>query len=78
MMRTTLDIDDNLLAIARVRAREKGISIGAAVSELMRRGLEVPRTRSKRGFPVFQMPPDAPVITDEIVARYRDDDPSDA
>jgi hypothetical protein len=77
-MRTTLDIDDNLLAIARVRAREKGISIGAAVSDIMRRGLEVPRTRSKRGFPVFQMPPDAPVITDEIVARYRDDDPFDA
>ena len=76
-MRTTLDIDDNLLAVARVRAREKGISIGAAVSEIMRRGLEVPRTRSKRGFPVFQMPPDAPVITDEIVARYRDDDPFD-
>ncbi|HZA71798.1 MAG TPA: DUF2191 domain-containing protein [Propionibacteriaceae bacterium] len=76
-MRTTLDIDDNMLAVARVRAREKGISIGAAVSEIMRRGLEVPRTRSKRGFPVFQMPPDAPVITDEIVARYRDDDPFD-
>ncbi|HWH99937.1 MAG TPA: DUF2191 domain-containing protein [Propionibacteriaceae bacterium] len=77
-MRTTLDIDDSLLAIARVRAREKGISIGAAVSEIMRRGLEVPRTRSKRGFPVFQLPPDAPIITDEIVARYRDDDPTDA
>ena len=77
-MRTTLDIDDNLLAIARIRARERGISIGAAVSEIMRRGLEVPRTRSKRGFPVFQMPPDAPVITEEIVARYRDDDPLDS
>jgi hypothetical protein len=77
-MRTTLEIDDNLLAIARVRAREKGISIGAAVSEIMRRGLEVPRTRSKRGFPVFQLPPGAPIITDEIVARYRDDDPADA
>lgn len=76
-MRTTLDIDDNMLAVARVRAREKGISIGAAVSEIMRRGLEVPRTRSRRGFPVFQMPPDAPVITDEMVARYRDDDPFD-
>ncbi len=78
MMRTTLDIDDNLLAIARVRAREKGISIGAAVSEMMRRGLEMPRTRSRRGFPVFQPPPGAPIITDEVVARYRDDDPGQA
>lgn len=76
-MRTTLDIDNQMLAIARVRARERGISIGAAVSEIMRRGLEVPRTKSKRGFPVFRMPADAPVITSEMVARYRDDDPSD-
>ena len=75
-MRTTLDIDDNLMAIARVRAREGGISIGAAVSEIMRRGLEVPRRRSKRGFPVFVPPPGSPIVTDEIVARYRDDDPS--
>jgi hypothetical protein len=75
-MRTTLDIDDGLLAMARVRAREKGISIGAAVSEMMRKGLEAPRRRSKRGFPVFVPPPGSPVVTDEIVARYRDDDPS--
>ena len=76
-MRTTLDIDDRLLAIARVRARERGISIGAAVSEIMRKGLEVRQTRTKRGFPVFQAPPGTPIITDEMVARYRDDDPTD-
>jgi plasmid stability protein len=76
-MRTTLDIDDNLLAIARVRAREKGISIGAAVSEIMRKGLEVPMRRSKRGFPIFELPPEGPVITSEMVARYRDDDPTE-
>ena len=76
-MRTTLDIDDQLLAIARVRAREKGISLGAAVSEIMRKGLEVPMRRSKRGFPIFDMPPDGPVITSEMVARYRDDDPTE-
>ena len=76
-MRTTLDIDDSLLAIARVRAQEQGISLGAAVSELIRRGLEVRRTRSKWGFPVFQAPPGTPIITDETVARYRDEDSSD-
>lgn len=63
-------------AIAKVRAREKGISLGAAVSEMMRRGLEVPVTPSRTGFPVFQPPPGAPIISDEIVARYRDDDPA--
>jgi hypothetical protein len=77
VVRTTLDIDDNLLAIAKVRAREKGISVGAAVSELMRRGLEVAVGSSRSGFPVFQSPLNAPVVTDEIVARYRDDRPHD-
>lgn len=76
VMRTTLDIDDSLLAIARVRARDKGISIGAAVSEMMRSSLEVPMRRSRRGFPIFDLP-DGPVITSEMVARYRDDDPTD-
>lgn len=76
-MRTTLDIDDQLLAIARVRAREQGVSLGAAVSELIRRGLEVRRTRTRRGFPVFEAPPGTPVITDDMVARYRDEDPTE-
>jgi hypothetical protein len=76
-VRTTLDLDDNLLAIAKVRAREKGISVGAAVSEMMRRGLEVTVHRSKSGFPVFQQPPpNAPVVTDAIVAKYRDEEPT--
>lgn len=76
-MRTTLELDDNLLAIARVRARENGVSLGAAVSDMMRQGLRVPKGASATGFPVFEAPPDAPVVTDEIVARHRDDNPSD-
>ncbi|MGB8384465.1 MAG: antitoxin [Dermatophilaceae bacterium] len=75
-MRTTLDLDDNLLAIAKVRAREKGISLGAAVSEMMRQGLRVPRATSLSGFPVFDPPADAPMVTDDVVERHRDDDPS--
>lgn len=75
-MRTTLDIDDQMLAIARVRAQDKGISLGAAVSEMMRSNLEVPMRRSRRGFPIFDLP-DGPVITSEMVARYRDDDPTE-
>jgi hypothetical protein len=74
VVRTTLDIDDNLLAIVRIRAAEQGISIGAAVSELMRRGLQATVTSSRKGFPVFPPPNGAPVVTDEVVARYRDDD----
>ncbi len=75
-MRTTLDIDDRLLSIARVRAREQDISLGKAVSELIERGLNTPPTFevSKSGFPVFHAPPGSPVVTDDLVARYRDED----
>lgn len=73
-MRTTLDIDDEMLATARVRARQRGVSLGVAVSELMRKGLSVPLTSSASGFPVFEPPPGAPLVTDDVVARYRDDE----
>lgn len=39
-MRTTLTIQDDILAAARQRAEFLGISIGEALSELARRGLE--------------------------------------
>ena len=34
-----------------------------------------PITESRSGFPVFETQGDAPVVTDEIVSRYRDDLP---
>ena len=73
-MRTTLDIDDALLAVARTRARERGTSLGTAVSELIRRGLATPAAESCSGFPIFPAPPGAPVVTNEVVNRHRDDD----
>lgn len=73
-MRTTLEIDDAVLAAARALATQNGTSLGAAVSELARRGLQDPPiTTGRSGFPVF----DATAghhITDELVARHRDDD----
>ena len=53
-MRTTLNIDDEILDAARSIAEERNLSVGAALSELARRGLrptgQVGRKRS--GFPV--------------------------
>lgn len=37
-MRTTLEIDDRVLAVARERARREGVSLGRAVSDLALRG----------------------------------------
>jgi hypothetical protein len=42
-MRTTLELDDRMLRAARALAEQRGISLGAAVSELALRGLEAAR-----------------------------------
>ncbi len=56
-MRTTLEIDDDVLDSAKALATARGGSIGKALSELARRGLSArtPLT-SRHGFPVFQLP----------------------
>jgi hypothetical protein len=41
-MRTTLRLDDDVLAAARVLARQRGESLGAVISALARRGLRQP------------------------------------
>lgn len=72
-MRTTLDIDDTVLAAARALARDAGVSVGTVVSQLARRGLApAPRTPTD-GFPVFTAPPDAAPLTLGIVNASRDE-----
>jgi hypothetical protein len=66
-MRTTLEIDDDVLAAARTLAAERGISIGSAMTELARRGLRVPVGTLDEELPVFQVPENAPPITPEAV-----------
>jgi Arc/MetJ family transcription regulator len=77
IMRTTLTIDDDVLAAARSLARAKSESLGRAVSELVRRGLnETPRVRGGRrgsGFPVFSIPRGAHPISLEDVRQAEDD-----
>lgn len=73
-MRTTLEIDDSVLAAARVLAGQRGISLGAAVSEYARRGLQAATDVTPRsGFPVFGPAADGHQITDELVGEHRDD-----
>lgn len=68
-MRTTIDLDPDVLEQARSIARIERRPLGRVVSDLARRGL----ARSQRtideedGFPVFRVPGDAPAITDELV-----------
>lgn len=64
-MRTTLEIDDEVLAAARALSAESGMSLGAAVSELARRGLR-PRVVDE-GFPTFEVSADTAPMTPAMV-----------
>jgi len=68
-MRTTLDVENDVLDAARALAAARGISVGAALSELARRGVTA-RTplKSRNGFAVFQVPPGAPSFGPDDVA----------
>lgn len=67
-MRTTVKIDYDVLHAARRIAAAEGKDIEKAVSELARRGLAFQsQSKAGSGFPVFDVPPNAPPITLELV-----------
>lgn len=73
MMRTTLDLDDAVLRAARALAEQTGVSLGRAVSELARRGLEVAPSARAGDFPLLPRFASDHVITEQLVAEHRDD-----
>lgn len=77
-MRTTLDIDDDVLDAAKALARRSKRSAGAVISELARRGLNEPPSRARatiaepKAFYGFK--PQAArglPVTDELIDRLR-------
>jgi hypothetical protein len=73
-VRTTLDIDDDVLQAAKERARAEGKTAGQVVSELIRQALTQPRDRLDMsriqvvdGIPV--LPSRGTVVTQEQVQR---------
>ncbi len=54
-MRTTVDIDDDVLKAARQAARLSGQSLGRVLSDLARRGLQPSelRVEERQGIPVL-------------------------
>jgi hypothetical protein len=77
-MRTTLDIDVDVLTAAKELARQEGRSAGDVLSELARKALsghvpEKPRTAKKRnGVPV--LPHRKEVITVEKIRRLMEEE----
>lgn len=74
-MRTTVDIDPEILSAARQLASARSISLGKALSELARRGLAPRKTKegSKTAFPTFEISADARPLTTEDIRRDEDD-----
>jgi hypothetical protein len=73
-VRTTLQIDEDVLDEARQIAAADRRSLGAVISELARRALQPVDTRDEAGFPVFDVDPNAPAITARVVASALDDE----
>jgi hypothetical protein len=75
-MRTTLDIDEDVLESARELAASRGTTAGRVISELARSAL-MPRERSTRkrnGVPILpKQRGKRVVVTPEIVNRLRDE-----
>ena len=75
-MRTTLSIEDDALELARVLARRRRVSLGKAVSELLRRGARQPLVTTERnGLRVVQLPEGSPAVTSEAVAELLEEIP---
>jgi hypothetical protein len=67
-MRTTLNLEDELLRAVRSLAKERNESLGAVVSSLLRRTLRPePELGYEQDVPVFMVKENAPPITPEMV-----------
>ena len=74
-MRTTVTIDDDVLAVAKALADRSGSSLGNALSELARRGFKGAAIASDEDAVVFRVPPDAEPFTSDDVYRSLSDWP---
>lgn len=76
-MRTTLTIDDDILAAAKGLAQRQKKSLGEVISALTRQALRpVPLTAELRnGVPLLSRPAGAAPVTPELIQELRDELP---
>jgi len=75
-MRTTVDLEEDVLLAAKEIAKQRGTTLGQVMSDLARQALTRRTSVStKHGVPIFPVKPDAGVVTLEIVNRLRDETP---
>ncbi len=75
-MRTTLDIEEDVLLAAKEIARQKGTTLGRVMSDLVRKSLtKKSSVMNKDGLPLFPVQQDAGIVTLELVNQLRDETP---
>jgi len=73
-MRTTLDIDEDVLMVAKEMARHRHSSAGKVVSELARQALtQKPVFATRNGIPQLPVRPDGQPVTLELVNELLDE-----
>ncbi len=75
-MRTTLDIEDEILLTVKEIALQRKMSAGSVVSSLLREAL-LPKSfkpEYRNGVPLLPRRQIGPVVTMELVNRLRDED----
>ena len=75
-MRTTVDVDEDILLAAKEIARRRNTSIGKVISDLARAALNrAPEGGTRNGLPLFPRRAGAGVVTPELVNQLRDEMP---
>jgi hypothetical protein len=74
-MRTTLAIDDDVLAAAKEMATTERKSVGEVISALARKAMRpTPARRATRnGVPLLSVRPGAPRVTSELVRQLQEE-----
>ena len=76
-MRTTLDLDEDVLQAAKELASVRGVTAGRVVSDLVRKALTPtgPFPKMRNGVPLLpRRPAVAPIVTMKLVNQLRDDE----
>jgi len=72
-MRTTLDLDDDILAAARSIAAARKQTMGKVVSDLVRRSLVTKLKKAPSGLPLLPRRPGV-IVTNELIDKLREDE----
>lgn len=73
-MRTTVNLDEDVMRAIRSLARERGESLGSVISSLVREALRRPEpAQYEMDVPVFRVRENAPPLTPEMVRSALED-----